>query len=77
MEKGNPFTLLMGMKIGATTMKSSMKITQKIKNGTALLPSDSTSGNLSKETQNTNSKGHKHPNVHCRVIYNHQMSLTG
>ena len=49
------------MQIVATTMESSMEIPQEIKNGTALSPSNSTSGNLSKETQNTNLKEHKHP----------------
>ena len=33
--KGNPFALLMGMQIGAATVESGMKITQKIKNGSA------------------------------------------
>ena len=28
--------------------------------------------NLPKETGNTNLKEHKHPYVHCSVIYNHQ-----
>ena len=31
-----------------------------------------TSGNISKETQNTNSKEHNYPYVHCGVIYNQQ-----
>ena len=29
-------------------------------------------GNISKGTQNTNVKEHKHPYIHCSVIYNHQ-----
>ena len=33
---------------------------------------NSTSGYLSKETQNTNLKRHMHPYVHCRIIYNSQ-----
>ena len=45
---------------------------KKTKNGTALWPSHSTSGNLSKETQYTNLKEHKHPYDHCSVIYSHQ-----
>ena len=45
---------------------------KKIKNRTVLWLSDSTSGNLSKETRNTNLKEHKHPYVHCSIIYNHQ-----
>ena len=45
---------------------------QKVKNGTALWPIDSTSENISKETWNTDSEEHKHPYVHCSVIYNTQ-----
>ena len=44
--KGNPWALLVGMRADAVTMENSMEIPQKIKNGTALLPSDSTSGHI-------------------------------
>ena len=70
--EGNPFTLLEGMWIGAATMEGSIELPQKIKSETPLCPSDSNFGNLSEETQNTNSKEHKHPYVHCNIIYNHQ-----
>ena len=70
--KGNPFALLVGMRIGAATVESSMEIPQEIKNGTAFQPSDPTAGNISEETQNTHLKEHKHPYVHCSVIYNLQ-----
>ena len=60
------------MQICAATVESSMELSQNIKNGTALWPSDPTPGNLSKETQNTNSKEYMHPYVHCNVIYNSQ-----
>ena len=63
-EKGNPFKLMVGMQIGTATVESSMEIPQKIKNGSAFQPSDPTSGNISKGTQNTNSKEHKHTDVH-------------
>ena len=72
MKKGNPFVLLVGMQIGAVTVESSMELPPKIKNGTTLWPSYSTFGNFSDETQNTNSKEYKHPNVHCIIIYNIQ-----
>ena len=39
---------------------------------TLMCGTDSTSGNLSKETQTTNSKEHKHPCVHCSITNNHQ-----
>ena len=70
--KGNPFTLLVEMQTGATTVESNMGIPQKIKNGTALWHNDPTSGNISKESQNTNSKECMHAYVHCSVVYNHQ-----
>ena len=60
------------MQIGAATVESSMETPQKIKNGSAFWPSNPTSGNISKETQNTNLNEHKHPYVHCSIIYNHQ-----
>ena len=34
------------------------------------LSTGAVSGNVSKETQNPNLKEHKHPYVHCSVIYN-------
>ena len=72
MEKGEPFALLVGMQTAAAIVGSSMETPQKIKNGSAFWPSDPTSGNTAKRTQNTNLKEHKHPYVHCRVIYNSQ-----
>ena len=61
------------MQTDAATVENSMEIiSKKNKNGTASWPSDSTSGNLSEETWNTNLKEHKHPYVHCSVTYNHQ-----
>ena len=62
--KGDHSALLVGMQTGAATVESSMEIPQKIKNGSAFQPSDPTSGNISKGTQNTNSKEHKHTDVH-------------
>ena len=58
------------MQTGAATVESSMKLPQKIKNGTALWPCDSTSGNLFEESQDTNLKEYMHPYVPCSVIYN-------
>ena len=70
--KGNTFPVLVGMQTGAATVENSMEALQKIKNGTDLWPSDPTSGNISEGTHNTNSKEHKHPYVHCNIIYSHQ-----
>ena len=66
-KKGDLCVLLVGMQTGAATVESYMELSQKIKNGTALSSSDSTSGNVSKETQNTNLKEYVHPYVHCSV----------
>ena len=55
-ERRNPFALLVGMQTSTVTVESSTEIAQKIKNGIAFWPSDPTSGNISKGTQNTNSK---------------------
>ena len=59
--KGNPHALLVGMQTGAATVEYSREIPQKIKNGSAFLPSYHTSANISKGTLNTNSKEYKHP----------------
>ena len=69
MEKGEPFALLVGMQTGAATVESSMEIPQNIKNGSAFWSSNPISGNIPEGTWNTNLKEHKHPFVHCRVIY--------
>ena len=60
------------MQIGSDIIESSMELPQKIKNGTAFWPSNPTSENISKETQNTNLKEYKHLYVHHSVIYNCQ-----
>ena len=48
------------------------EIPQKIKHEPVCWSSYPTSGNISQLTQNMNSKEHKHPYVHCSIIYNHQ-----
>ena len=54
--KGNHLALFAEIQIGAATVEKSMKFPQKIKNVTSFCPSNLTSGNMSKETQNTNLK---------------------
>ena len=56
--KGDAFALLVGMRIGAATMKISMEIPQKIKNGSTFQPSYPTSESVSEGTKNTNLKEH-------------------
>ena len=71
-DKGEPFSPLVGMQTAAATVESRMEIPQKIKNGSAFWPSNPTSGNISKGSQNANLKEHKHPCVHCSIIDNCQ-----
>ena len=68
---GDPFDLLVGRQTLAATVESSMEIPPKLKM-ICLLTCDPTFGNISKGTQNTNLKEHKHPYVHYSVIYNRQ-----
>ena len=70
--KGGPRVPLVGLQTGAVTVENSVEFPQKIKNGTAFWPRDLTSGTLSEESQNTNSKEYMHPYVHYSVIYNSQ-----
>ena len=58
------------MQTGAATVENSMEFPQKTKNGTAFWPGDSTSGNLSEETQNTHLKEYVHIYIHYGIIYN-------
>ena len=72
MEKGESFFSVGGNADCAATVENSMEISQKIKNGSAFRPSDTIPGNIAEGTQNTDSKEHEHPYVHCSLIYNHQ-----
>ena len=72
MNKREPSCTVNGNGIGVITMKNSMEGPQKVKNGTALWSSDSTSGNISDETCSGNSKKYMHPYVHCTAFYNSQ-----
>ena len=62
--------------IGAATVENSIKFSQKIKNGTVLWPSNSTSGYTSEETRNTNSKEYMRLYVCCSIIYHCQLRET-
>ena len=70
-ETGTTRALLVGMQTGAAALESSVEVPQKVEHGTALGLSNSTLGNSSKETPNTNWKEYMHPCVHCSLIYNH------
>ena len=53
-------------------MENYMEFPLKIKKGSAFWPNNSTSGDLSEETQNTNLKEYLLPFAYCSVIYNIQ-----
>ena len=63
---------MVGMQIGAATVEGSMVTLQKIKNGSTYDPAIPLLGIYPKKPSNTNLKEHKHPYVHCSIIYNHQ-----
>ena len=68
--KGNPCVLLVGMEIGSAIMENSKVIPQKIKNGTNIQSSNSTSRYFSRERENANSKRYTYSHLHCNIIYN-------
>ena len=70
--KGKPFCTIGGNADWCSHCEKQNELPQKIKNGTALWPSDSTSGNIFKESHNTNLKEYMHPYVHCSILYNDQ-----
>ena len=53
-----------GNETGTGSIKNHMEVPQKIKTRTAIWSSNSTSGYLSKENENTNFKRYVHPYVH-------------
>ena len=74
--KGNSHALE-GIWIGTATMENSTEVPQDIKNRATIWSSNSTSGYLSKETKNTNSKRYMSSHVHFSIIYESQdMEIT-
>jgi len=58
-----------------TTMENSMKFSQKIRYSATIQPS--TSGHLSEENENTNSKRYTHSSIYCSFIcYSEDMEAT-
>ena len=72
MEKQEPCALSVGKQTDAATEEDSTELPHKIKNRTTLWSSNYTSGYLTKEYKNTNSKGYVHLYVYCSIIYNSQ-----
>ena len=61
------------MQTGAVTLENSMEVPQKVKNRTTTWSSNCTSGYLTKEYKNINSKGYMYPYVYSSIIYNIQI----
>ena len=75
--KGNPCASLVGMEMGAAIMENSMEVPEKIENRTNIWSSNSISGYLPEENENTTAKRYLHPFVHWSIIYNsHNMETT-
>jgi len=66
--------MFVGMQTAAATEENIMEVPQNVKNRTALLSSNCTTGYLPKKYKNTNSKGYMHPYVYSNVIYNSQIT---
>ena len=60
-KKGNPGASMLGMQIGATTMENSMEIPRKIKRRSTMWCSNSTSGYIAEENENTKGKRYSAP----------------
>ena len=63
--------MLVGKQTGAATVESSMEIPQKIKNELPYNP-DIPLLEICLKKHKTYLKEHKHPYVHCSIIYNRQ-----
>ena len=61
-----------GLYAGTATMENSMDVPEKCKKRITIWPSNSTSGYLPEEIQNTSLKRHMQPYVHCSIIDNSQ-----
>ena len=70
--RGNPHTLLVGMRIGAATVENGPKASQKLKIELSYDPAISLLGTYlkkKKRNQNTNSKRYMHCSVYSNIIY--------
>lgn len=70
--KGHPPTLPVGMQAGAATVENSMGVPQDIKNRNPVQASNSATGYLSEETENTNWKISTHSCFYGSIVDNSQ-----
>ena len=71
--KGNPLTLLVGMWTGAATLENCVEVPQRVKNRSALRPSNCTAGDLPQRFRCNETPGHLHPNVYSSNVHNSQI----
>ena len=70
--KGNPGKLLVGKYVGAATVDNSVEVPQKIKNGSTIWSTNSTSGYLPEGNEITIWKRNLHLLVLCNIAHNNQ-----
>ena len=70
--KRNPHTLLVGLQIGTDTIKNSMEVPQKTKNGSTIWSSNPSTGCLPKRHENPYLKRYLHTDVHSSIIHSGQ-----
>ena len=63
----------MGRQSSKATVENSREVPQKLKNGTTVGCSNSTTVYSLKEYEKTTSKRYTHPSVYCKIIYNSQI----
>ena len=61
------------MKAGVAAVDNNKEVPHKIINRTSIGSSNSTTGYLPKENENTNSRGYVHPYVYSSIIYYSQI----
>ena len=64
--KGNPLTLLVGLKTSTTSIENRVEIPLQTGNRTAIQPSNPTAGHTHQGDRNW--KRHMYPNVHCSTF---------
>ena len=71
-EKGAPVHCCWECRLVQPLWKTVWRYLKKLKVDLPFDPKIPLLGNISEGTQNTNLKEHKHPCVHCSIIYNRQ-----
>ena len=70
--KGNTLALLVGMLTDAATLENCVEVPQRVKNRSALWPSNCTAGNLPQRYRCSETPGHLHPDVYSSNVHNSQ-----